>query len=113
MVEVASGEHGCDAAALLAPADLVEPAPEEALELEPLLPNGDKAKDGLQDKKSVVLEVERPRAPPRWAAEPVSATSYPVSFCVQFKVLLRRSLLVSWRDMVSWTPPHSCRSPAP
>lgn len=100
MVEVASGEHGCDAGALLSSTDLAEPAPGEALELEPLLPNGEKTKDGLQDKKSVVLDVERAR-PQRWAAEPVSATSYPVSSWVQFKVLLRRSLLVSWRDMVS------------
>ncbi|KAJ1527006.1 hypothetical protein ONE63_008550 [Megalurothrips usitatus] len=96
VVEVASGEHGLDVGLQRVNEGrlLVDLPDDEASETDPML--------GADDKKAVVLEMERtPTSRPSASPLPArSAASYPVSFWVQFGVLFRRSLLISWRDMV-------------
>ncbi|KAK3927759.1 ATP-binding cassette sub-family G member 4 [Frankliniella fusca] len=95
VVEVASGEHGQDFSALLGalprPPRLPSSSDEDggvATEAEPMLRKDD-----------VVLHVGSPPPVPLFTGD----VSYHVSFWVQFTVLLKRSLIISWRDMnMAW-----------
>ncbi|XP_026283648.2 ATP-binding cassette sub-family G member 4-like, partial [Frankliniella occidentalis] len=93
VVEVASGEHGQDLGRLF-----------DALPRLPCVaPEEDAAAseaDSMLRRDDLVLDVEaRRHTVPAIAAD----RSYPVSFWVQFSVLLKRSLIVSWRDMnMAW-----------
>lgn len=120
VVEVASGEHGENLDALVnavqcsaadEPSDDLDggrrgadaeetermlPPRRTSISFDPALPPPFREKD----KHDVILEVDR-RRPSIVPAAAAVTSAHPVPFWVQFSVLLRRSLLLSWRDMVS------------
>ncbi|XP_034243636.1 ATP-binding cassette sub-family G member 1-like [Thrips palmi] len=93
VVEVASGEHGTEMDALYKAIDAdVQPALEAVEDVR----SGEAGEaDALVRPRGVALDVE--------GAAPPCCSGYPVSFWVQFAVLFKRSLVVSWRDMnMAW-----------
>lgn len=109
VVEVASGEHGTEMDALYKAIDadaqhMAQPALETGEDVPADAADGEA--DAMLQPGCVALDMEK--AAQACTGAPPSCSGYPVAFRVQFAVLFKRSLVLSWRDMVRsscvWRP---------